>query len=310
MVNGEVIDLRPRTAEERAVPGHVIVTDRDEAQRRIDSDHRLPIPEVIARVGIRVGVPPHPVAPNLVPQLPGLHAERLGMTVLRAQRSILGRRGAVDVLDPRRGFIGGRTATLDVDDEMRLGAEVLAEADELVSAEVARFALVRPGQVDPLGPLVARPDAPHPVIVLRDVPAGPADEARAERLDPLEHVGPHLVHGIPGDQGYLIDPHTPVAIEEDREFGERIARRRPQGEAILLPAAVRCNAADIRRRVRFPASAVPLERGGHMPGEVPRAQPQRAVVLDPGADRHSTLVDAPTLSVLHWQIDPQRMIDL
>ena len=246
MVDGQIVDLRARTAQERAVPGHVVVTHRDEVQRRVDSEHGFPVPEVIARVGLRVAVAAHPVAPNLIAQFPGLHPERFGMTVLRAQCAILRGRGAVDVLDPRRRFLGSGTATFDVDDEMRLGAEIAAEADELVGAEVARLALVRPGQVDPLRALVARPDAPHPVIVLGDVSPGPADEARAESLGSLEHVRPDLVDGISGHQRHLIDPDAAATVEEDRELGEWIGLRRPQREAILPPAAVRRDPADVR----------------------------------------------------------------
>ena len=144
--------------------------------------------------------------------------------MLRAQRPVLRRRGTVGVLDPVRGFVGGRATALDVHHEVRLGADVAAQADELVGPEVARFALVPPRQVAPLGPLVARSDAPEPVVVLGDVATGPADEGRTERLDPIEDVGAHLVHGIAGHQRHLIEPDTTPAVERERQPRQRIGR--------------------------------------------------------------------------------------
>ncbi len=310
MMNREVVDLRAGAAEDRAVPRHVVVADRDEAQRRIHREHRRPVAQVVARVGLRVAVAAHPVAPDLVPDLPGLHGERLGAAVLRAQRSVLGRGGAVGVLDPGCRLLGSRAPALDVDDQVRLGAEIPAEADELVRAEVARLPLVPPRQVDPLRALVARPDAPDPVVVLRDVSARPADEGGAQGLDALEHVGAHLVHRITRHQRHLIDPHAALAVEEDREPGERIGLRRPQREAVLLPRTIRRHAAELRRRVHFATGAVLLERRGQAPRKVPRAQPQGAPVFDPRPNRHAALMDAAALPVLDREIDPQRMLHL
>ena len=227
-----------------------------------------------------------------------------------AQRAVLRVGSPVDVLDPVGSLVGGGAAPLDVDDQMRLGADVPTEANELVRPEVARLALVLPGEVDPLRPLVARPDAPDPVIVLGDVAARPADERRAQRLDPLEDVRAHVVDRVVGNERDLIEPHAAAADEEEREPAQRIRPRWTQREAVLTPRAIGRHRTEVGFRVDLAVAAILLQRRLDPPGEIPRADPDRPPVTDAGANRQAILMHAARAAVLRGDLDAQRMLDL
>ena len=238
MVERQQVDAAAGEREHLLVPVGPVAADGDEPDRRVDGAHRVAIPEVVAGVGRGIGIAAHPVAPDLVAQLPRLHVERLAVAVRRAHRAVLGVRRAVHVLDPRGSLVRRGAGALHVDDEVRLRADRPAERDELVAAEIARLALVPPRLVDPGRTPVARTDAPLPVVVLRDVAAGPADERRLQRLDALEHVGADAVDGIARHQRHLIEPEPALAVEQDRELGERIGLARRQREGVLVPGIV------------------------------------------------------------------------
>src|SRR5215510_2624165 len=97
-----------------------------------------------ARIGRCVRTAAHPVAPDLVAYLPVLHAVRLGVAVAGAHRAVFRSRRGVAVFHPRRGLFDRRPAPFDVDRDRRLRADVAAEADELVRAEIARLRLILP----------------------------------------------------------------------------------------------------------------------------------------------------------------------
>src|ERR1043165_1863348 len=122
----------------------------------------------------------HPVAPDLVPDFPILHAEGRQIPILDAQRAVFRSVWSVAVLDPRCRFFGSRATSLDVHCKRGLSAGGAREQQKLVGAKVARLRFVLPRKISPRDTRVAWSNAPHPVIVLRDVPARPANERRRQ----------------------------------------------------------------------------------------------------------------------------------
>ena len=236
-MNGQKVDALPRALQHRAVPPQVVVADGNHLNRPIHGAHRRDIAVEAARIRGRVGVPAHPVAENLVADLPVLHRVRLGMTVARARGAVARRRRRVAVLDPGGGFLRRGAASLHVDGDRRLGAGSAGKADELVGAEVARLDLVLPGEIDPRRPLVARTDCPLPVIVLRHVAARPADERRRQRRHLLHDVGARRLASIPRHQRDVVDPDRARSGEQNREPRERVVGGRPEHELVFLPLA-------------------------------------------------------------------------
>ncbi len=179
------------------------------------------------------------------------------MPVGRAHGPVARGRGAVAVLDPGRRLFRGRAPPFDVHRDRRLRSHPSAEGNELVGADVAGLGLVLPGEVGPDGAAVAGTDAPRPVVVLRDVAAGPAEERGPQRRHERLDVGPDSAHGIPGKEGRLVDPDTATALEEDGESSERIRPFRPEHEPVLGP--ISRDPADLRFGVRRTAGPVFLQ---------------------------------------------------
>src|ERR1044071_453653 len=97
MMNREVIDVLTGSAQHSAIPVHVVVAYRDQFDRRIDGAHRFRVTVVVARVRFGVRVTTHPVAPDLVPDFPKLHAKWSRVTVRSTHRAILRSRRTVTV---------------------------------------------------------------------------------------------------------------------------------------------------------------------------------------------------------------------
>ena len=115
VVNGEKVDALADTLQHGAVPAEVVVADGNHLHGRIDGTHRRDILVEAARIRGRIGVPAHPVAENLVADLPVLHAVRHGVAVARPHGAIARRRRTVAVFDPGRGLRRRGAASLDVD---------------------------------------------------------------------------------------------------------------------------------------------------------------------------------------------------
>src|SRR5689334_6121055 len=162
------------------------------------------------------------------------------MTISSAHRAILRRRRSITIFDPSRRFFDRRTAAFDVDRDRRFSAGSTRERHKLISAKVARLRLIFPRQIGPCDALVARPDAPQPAIVLRDVATGPTNKSGIELFDLFENVATHTTgRSVTGHQRNLINPDRAFAGKQDRETCKWITANRLQGELILTPVAFR-----------------------------------------------------------------------
>src|SRR5256884_9048173 len=117
-------------------------------------------------------------------------------TLFRSHGALTGRSRTVRILNPRRRLSRRCAAALDIHGNRRFSADISAETNEFISAKIAGLRLVAPGKVRPREPLIARTNAPHPVIILSNVSAWPANEGRTQRFDLLEDIGAHAIHGI------------------------------------------------------------------------------------------------------------------
>src|ERR1043165_968442 len=236
----------------------------------------------------------HPVAPDLIPDFPKLHSERRRGTISRAHRAILRSHWSVTIFDPLRRFFDSRAAAFNVHRDRRLGPRGARERNEFIGAEVARLGFILPRQVDPRYTLVARPDAPHPAIVLRDIATGPANESRIELFDLFENVATHTAgRSVTGHQRNLIDPNSTFAGKEDREARERITAPGFQCELILPPLAFRY-AIDAGSRVGLAEVYVRFERDGNGPVVIRCPGPDVTSVLDALTDRNARLINSVT----------------
>src|SRR5437762_14339517 len=104
----------------------------------------------------------HPLAPDLIPNLPVLHPVRLGVSAGCTHCAVFGTGWPVAVLDPCRRFRRRRAAAFHVHCDRRLGAKSATELHELVGPEIARFRFVFPGKIAPRRALVTRANAPPP----------------------------------------------------------------------------------------------------------------------------------------------------
>src|SRR5215213_8432511 len=111
----EVINVTPGFAQHSPVPVHVVVTYRDQLDRRIDSTHRLRIPVVVTRVGFSIRVATHPVAPDLISNFPKFDAEWSRVTIGCTYRSMNRSCRSVAVLNPGCCFRRGGAASFDID---------------------------------------------------------------------------------------------------------------------------------------------------------------------------------------------------
>src|ERR1043166_554821 len=237
----------------------------------------------------------HPVAPDLISDFPELDRKRRRVAVSSAHRAILRRRRSVTVFNPRRSFFDSRTATFDVDRDGRFGTRSARECHELVSAEVARLGFILPRQVGPGDALVARVDAPQPVIVLRDVAAGPANKRRVELFDLFENIATHTAgRSVTRQQRHLVDPNRTFSGNEDREPGERIAVQRIQGKLILSPIGL-SNVIDMRFRVNLTEVYIRLERYAYAPIVIRCPEPHIASILQTCTYRNARLINSVAL---------------
>src|SRR6202012_818920 len=166
-----------------APPG---LTARDELDAGVGPAHHLGV--LPGRLDVVLGrqLPDLPRAVHLVAQAPQLDSVRGVMAVGPAQVGPVGVTGAVAVLDPGRGLVHGAGAHVHA--QVRLGADQLAVAHELVGAEPVGLLAV-PGQVGAPRPLVPRADAVGEVVAGHEVAPGPAEQRRLQPLDRLDHVG-------------------------------------------------------------------------------------------------------------------------
>ena len=125
-------------------------------------------------------------APGFVADAEELHVPGLVATVLSAQTSH--RRVAVagHVFHPLGHLL--HCATAHVAADVRLAAEHLAEIEELVGTEGVVLDGATPVVVAQRRTLAARTDAVHPVIVVGETAARPAQNRHFEGLQRLEHI--------------------------------------------------------------------------------------------------------------------------
>src|SRR5262249_21778310 len=98
------------------------------------------------------------------------------------------------------------------------GSNPARELDKLIGSEVAGFQFVSPRCIDPYGTVVARTDAPFPVVVLRNVAARPANESGTQWGDSLFHIVADASLGIAWHKRNLIDRQFPMAGKQDGNF--------------------------------------------------------------------------------------------
>ena len=148
--------------------------DSDQLESRIDRAHGLRILDGGVGVGGRVGMSAHPIAEHFIAKLPLPHAPGSGMSVCGTQRAVSGSRRTVYIFNPGCGFRRCRASTVHVHGDRWFDAEAAAEGEVLVGAKVVRLGRVTPGDIRPDGAQITRPNAPLPVVILRNVTAGPA----------------------------------------------------------------------------------------------------------------------------------------
>ena len=126
-----------------------------------------------------------PGAVHLVAEAP--HPDAVGLldAVAAAQVAPGGAARVVAVLGEGTG--GVQVARAEVDGEHHLDAGLLRPFRELVDADLVRL-LRAPGEVEPDGALVLRPDAVLPVVGGDEIAARVADRRDLQRLDEVEHV--------------------------------------------------------------------------------------------------------------------------
>src|SRR5438067_11190938 len=148
------------------------------------AEHRR-VATVFASVVHRVEVAA--AAPVLVTDAPQPHTERIGRAVSAALAPQRGIQAGVAVLQPVRQLLWS-TAT-DVASEVWLRANLLAQPQELVSAEavvVLHLQAARHAQSD--RPLLGRPNAISPVIVIRVAAARPTQQWHRQGFERVEHI--------------------------------------------------------------------------------------------------------------------------
>src|ERR1700737_4592777 len=278
----QIVGLVPDLRKNSAIPGHVVVTHRDETKRGIDAAHGIVILVEVVRVGSGVGMSAHPASPYFVSDLPIFHAKRLWVPVRRAHGAILRCRRPIAVLNPGSCLFWRRTTSGDVHRNRWLRAHSPSELDEFIRAEVARLRLVCPGEIDPRWTLVARTDAPRPMVILRNVSAGPADESGMQPTNLLEYIATHSANSGLGNERNLVEPDPSSSGKEDRESRQRV---RPCGsEQEIVSPPIPGNATDCAFRVRPRRVDVGLERHNHRAGVTGRLHPRIPVIRRPGLD--------------------------
>src|SRR6202022_4030113 len=190
--------------------------------------------------------------------------------------------GPIAVLNPGGRLFRRRTASGDVHGNRWLRAHSPSELDEFVGAEVARLRLVRPGEIDPRWTLVARTDAPPPMVILRDVSAGPADESGMQPPNLLEYIATHTANSGLGNERNLVEPDPSSSGKEDCESRQRV---RPCGsEQEIVSPPIPGDATHCAFRVRRRRIDVGLERHYHRAGVTGSLHPRVPVIRRPGLD--------------------------
>ena len=111
-----------------------------------------------------------------------------------------------EVLHPLLHLLHGAAAEVAAD--VGLATQLLAEVEELVAAEVVVLGDAAPVGVDHGGAGPFGADAVHPVVLVGEAAAGPAQVGNPQRPQGLDHV----VADAPGvgDRGVLPDPDAAV----------------------------------------------------------------------------------------------------
>ena len=224
-VERDVVDLGLEPFEHRAVPAdpvrartEVRRAGSDQPDRPVGAAHRLGGLERELGVVLRVLVAELPGPVDLVAQPPDLDAPRLVAAVLAPLLRPVGVAGLVRVLDPVAGVLD--RAEPGVDAQVRLDAQLLAIAQELVRAEAVGLERA-PGVIAARRTLVARPDAVLPVVARGEVAARPAEDRQAEPAGGVHDVAPVAV-GIRERAPFLEDAAVDAAAEVLGEIAEDV----------------------------------------------------------------------------------------
>src|SRR6266478_2305171 len=116
--------------------------------------------------------------------------------IIKIVRSQFGLRRTFTVFNPHGRFVGGRPPTFHVHGERGFSSNSPSESDEFVRSKVARLQFVAPSRVDPNRSLVTWADAPCPVLILRDVAAGPTNEPGMQRRNLLLNIMANSICGV------------------------------------------------------------------------------------------------------------------
>jgi hypothetical protein len=125
-------------------------------------------------------------APVLVPDAPDSDLERVRCAV---RAPFVGKRAIaaeVAVLYPVTELV--RCPGAEVSGEIGFRAERAAEGNELMGSEVVRLRGHAPVRIETHRAGLARTDTIAPVIVIREAPAGPAQDRDSQRLQRLDNI--------------------------------------------------------------------------------------------------------------------------
>ena len=172
--------------------------------------------KVVLRVGDRVVVVDVPDIFVGVADSPVFYVVRLGVAVLRAERTVFGLFRSVQIFKPVQKLLSGASGCVDCYDW--LCAREFAEAHEFVRAEIVTpdgISIVRHG-VHPRWAYLS--DAVLPVVMVGAASARPTHCADSELTAPIDDIQPNTVDV--GDFAVFSNPNpviydTPEILEED-----------------------------------------------------------------------------------------------
>ena len=161
---------------------------------------------LVAAVEVGVVLRPHvaPAAPVLVPHAEEGELPRLLPSVLPAKFRHLRLAGERDVFDPLRHLLD--CAAPHVAADVRIRADHLAEVQEFMGSEVVVLDHATPVGVDPPRALLPEADPVHPVVLVGEAAARPAEDRRLQLLQGFDDVdadAPDI-----GDRRVLAHPHA------------------------------------------------------------------------------------------------------
>ena len=125
---------------------------------------------------------------------------------------------SIAVFNPRGRFVSSGPTTFYVHGERRLGSNPPRKLDEFICSKVARLQFIPPSGIYPNRPLVAGTDAPSPVIVLRNIAAGPTNKCRVQQADLLFDIAANSVFSVTWHQRDLIEPEPALPIKKNSDF--------------------------------------------------------------------------------------------